>query len=173
MATTSLGIRYPVLSDTANVPRDIGYVAADVDALMVAERAAWTTYAPTLTGSTTSPTGWTATYARYRQRGKTVQVRVKLTAGAGFTAGSGNYVISLPVAAHADMVLYEPLQGLAKAQYASGQTLAPLLPIMGSTTSSVLLAYPSTGGGYLGSTGPGTAWAVGGTLSLTVTYEAA
>lgn len=35
MATTSLGIRYPVLTDTANVPRDLGYLAADVNALLV------------------------------------------------------------------------------------------------------------------------------------------
>lgn len=32
MATTTRGFRYPVLSDTANVPRDVGYLAADVEA---------------------------------------------------------------------------------------------------------------------------------------------
>jgi hypothetical protein len=31
MPTTTRGIRYPVLTDTANVPRDIGYTAADVE----------------------------------------------------------------------------------------------------------------------------------------------
>ena len=29
--TTNYALRYPVLTDTANVPRDIGYLAADVD----------------------------------------------------------------------------------------------------------------------------------------------
>jgi riboflavin transporter FmnP len=32
MAATTRGIRYPVLTDTANVPRDLGYAAADVEA---------------------------------------------------------------------------------------------------------------------------------------------
>lgn len=33
--TTKSAIRYPVLSDTANVPRDIGYATADIDGRIV------------------------------------------------------------------------------------------------------------------------------------------
>ena len=39
MPLTSLGIRYPVLTDTANVPRDAGYIASDVNGLLLAR---WT-----------------------------------------------------------------------------------------------------------------------------------
>lgn len=35
MATTSRGFRYPTSADTPNVPRDIGYLAADLDAMFI------------------------------------------------------------------------------------------------------------------------------------------
>lgn len=38
MPTTTRGVRYPVLTDTANVPRDIGYTAADVEAWLARTR---------------------------------------------------------------------------------------------------------------------------------------
>ena len=38
MAATTRGIRYPVLSDTANVPRDLGYAAADMEAWLARPR---------------------------------------------------------------------------------------------------------------------------------------
>ena len=34
MSTTGKGFRYPVYSDTPDVPRDLGYLAADVDAYL-------------------------------------------------------------------------------------------------------------------------------------------
>jgi len=38
MAATARGIRYPVLTDTANVPRDLGYLAADTEAWLARPR---------------------------------------------------------------------------------------------------------------------------------------
>ena len=38
MAATTRGIRYPVLTDTANVPRDLGYLAADTEAWLARAR---------------------------------------------------------------------------------------------------------------------------------------
>lgn len=39
MPTTSTGLRYPLLSDTPNVPRDIQYLAEDLDSNVGAMRA--------------------------------------------------------------------------------------------------------------------------------------
>ena len=59
---------------------------------------AWKTYTPTLTGSTTNPTIGNSVFdAAYTQFGKTVHVRIKLTLGSTFSAGSGAYSFSLPV----------------------------------------------------------------------------
>jgi len=38
MASTTRGIRHPVLTDTANVPRDLGYMADDVEAWLARPR---------------------------------------------------------------------------------------------------------------------------------------
>ena len=57
---------------------------------------AWTSYTPTLTASTTSPTNWTQT-GYYMQAGKLVHVKGTLTAGASMTEGTGTYRIALPV----------------------------------------------------------------------------
>jgi hypothetical protein len=62
----------------------------------------WTTYTPTLTASTTNPTlgsGSTAT-GRYTVRGDTVEAECYLAFGSGMNAGSGIYLVSLPVTAN-------------------------------------------------------------------------
>lgn len=66
--------------------RDLGRAFAD----------AWTSYTPTLTASTTSPTNWTQT-GYYMQAGKLVHVKGTLTAGGSMTKGTGTYRIALPV----------------------------------------------------------------------------
>ena len=38
MPVTTRGLRYPVLTDTANVPRDLGYLAADAEAWLARTR---------------------------------------------------------------------------------------------------------------------------------------
>jgi len=65
--------------------------------LLAAAIGGFQTYAPTLT-ATTSPTGYTAS-GRYRKVGTQVFADVLITFGAGMTAGSGGYLISLPTPA--------------------------------------------------------------------------
>lgn len=58
---------------------------------------AWAGYTPTWAGSTTSPTlGSSSVAGRYRLTGKTVDVHIAITIGAGFSAGSGGYTLTLP-----------------------------------------------------------------------------
>lgn len=65
----------------------------------IANWGAWKTYTPTITASTTSPTGWT-TSGRYVQLGKTIIGTASFTYGAG-TAASGTLRFEIPVTAQA------------------------------------------------------------------------
>lgn len=56
----------------------------------------WQAFTPSLIAETTNPTGWTVT-GRYARIGTTVHATVKAVANAGFTKGSGRYVLTLPV----------------------------------------------------------------------------
>lgn len=169
--TTSLGIRYPVLSDTANVPRDIGYTTSDIDALLVAERAAWTAYTPTLTAATTNPTmGATTVTGAWRQRGKTIQGRVKVSLGAGFVAGNGTYYISLPIAPHAGYLSLSAI-GTATAGEATG-SVRPYLAMFHSGSGKIILQNTSAYS-LLDHTGPTAAWTTTGYITVTFTYESA
>lgn len=61
----------------------------------------WSTYALSITASTTNPTQGNSTYgARYRRiNDHTVAVDIRVIVGSTFTAGSGVYMFSVPVAA--------------------------------------------------------------------------
>jgi hypothetical protein len=66
-----------------------------------ADAAAWTTYTPTWTASTTNPSLEDGTLTgRYKAIGKTVFVKIHMQAGSSTTFGSGHWKFSLPVAAH-------------------------------------------------------------------------
>jgi hypothetical protein len=60
----------------------------------------WTTYTPTLFGSTTNPViGNGSITGRYMNVGATIFGEIRIIAGtSGFTRGSGNYSVSLPTA---------------------------------------------------------------------------
>jgi hypothetical protein len=73
---------------------------AMVDAKFEEQDAAWTSYTPTWTGSTSNPTlGDGTLVGTYRVSGKTLWFRLYLAAGSTTTFGSGNYGFStnLPV----------------------------------------------------------------------------
>lgn len=178
MPTTSEGYRYPVLTDTANVPRDVGNLAADVNAGIVAVKAAWTAYTPTLTAATTAPNLGTGgkMYAAYKQVGKTVTVRFRVQFGTGFTAGSGYYILSLPVpslAVTATTGTYGGKYGaigIASAGEASGTLTAHTASLESTTT----IIFQAGNNALLDHTGPrGVAWTATGYIGGTVTYEAA
>ena len=110
MATTpNYALRYPVLTDTANVPRDLGYLAADVDTKLkqVDDKftPAWT--APTLTN------GWTnfgagTIAAGYRLRGGVVELRGTIKGGSAAVAAFTLPVGSRPSAVHLFTALADP-----------------------------------------------------------------
>lgn len=56
------------------------------------------TWTPAWTGATTSPTNFTSV-GSYRVLGPSVWVQITLTAIAGFTGGTGQYNVSLPIVA--------------------------------------------------------------------------
>jgi hypothetical protein len=61
-------------------------------------QAAWTTYTPNWTATTTNPTIGNGTLAgRYMQVGKTITFSIQITWGSTSTVGSGRWIFSLPV----------------------------------------------------------------------------
>lgn len=64
----------------------------------------WAAFTPVLTASTTNPTGYTAA-GRWCQIGKLVRYVFTVTAGGGFTPGSGTYSLSLPTDAATTLLL--------------------------------------------------------------------
>lgn len=112
MPLSAHGIRKPVLSDTANVPRDIGYAVDDIDALFTAYEAAWAAYTPTVTvaGGGFSLGNGTAV-GRYKQVGKAVTAIVTLTFGSTTAFGSGILQVAAPVTARAGAIYQGVLYG--------------------------------------------------------------
>lgn len=65
-------------------------------------QAAWTSYTPTWTGSSSNPAIGNGTLTgRWLQIGKSGFFRVVMTAGTTTTVGSGTYTFALPAAVHA------------------------------------------------------------------------
>lgn len=61
----------------------------------------WSTYSPVLFATGTNPTMGNSTVSgRYRVDGKTVHVSIYIVFGSSFSAGSGLYGVTLPVAPH-------------------------------------------------------------------------
>jgi hypothetical protein len=135
-------------------------------------QAAWTSYTPTWTASTTNPAIGNGTIAgAYTRIGKTVLFRVNITAGSTTTYGSGQYRISLPVTA-----------GSAAVQLLAGDALigGAAYDIRGRITSgaptyTALYCTPTTAGNawrFVTPTAPAT-FANGSVLTVCGSYEAA
>lgn len=126
-------------------------------------------YTPTITGSVTNPTNYTAS-GRYVQIGKLCLAMFNITAGASFTAGSGTYTISLPVSAR----VFAVTAGSARIYDAStGNAHLGVRPaLVGANTLGI--QYTATHGGSLstvGAAGPWT-WASGDIIDGFLIYEA-
>lgn len=74
------------------------YMNTEIRDALTGIQAAWTAYTPTLTGSTTNPTGQSYSGSAYIRDGKTVHCRALITLAA--TTGSGAYAIAGPVTAN-------------------------------------------------------------------------
>ena len=143
--------------------RDFGRAFAD----------AWTSYTPTLTASTTNPTNWTQT-GYYMRAGKLVICKFILTAGASFTAGSGNYRVALPVnASTTGSIEVNPSSSMI-ADVSTGYLAVPTIII--NNTSYLEWRYPATyptGASTAVSNSTPFAWGSGDIIRGALVYEAA
>jgi hypothetical protein len=118
-----------------------GNLTVDVD------QTAWQTYTPTWTATTTNPTLGNGTLTgAYKQIGKTVFVRVKLSWGSTTTGGSGDWRFSLPVtAASADGIQFPCTmldngvhwyEGTVNGTYANNTTYSAIIAKAGNQAHS-------------------------------------
>ncbi|MEV6803131.1 hypothetical protein [Streptomyces sp. NPDC051132] len=109
--------------------------------------AAWTSYTPAWTASTTNPVLSNGTMVgRYMKWGRTVLCEINLTMGSLTTFGSGNYAFGLPVQAanagtnvigHAQLLGTDRWMGQVVIS-ASGTTCAAFFPTTGNPKASFL-----------------------------------
>lgn len=140
--------------------------ASDLATVFPLNTDAWTDYTPTWTQSATISK--TINYARYTKVGRTVHVRVSMTATTSGTAANP-IVCSLPVApaiigvANIDSVGAGVVRDASVGNY-------PAVVVL-NTGSNVL--FMSTAGGFLGQTTMTAAIVSGDVLTFEATYEAA
>lgn len=169
MPTTANGLRYPASTDTPDVPRDLGNLAADVEALL--DLGAATAWTPVLTGATTNPVlgtggqaaGWYVKLGRLAVAWGTLAFG---TSGASF--GSGNWRISLPenAAARANASSF----GLITAIDSSAATHYLVAAINGQPTYTEMVAHGSAN--YVNAVQPFT-WATSDVLRFILAFETA
>jgi hypothetical protein len=139
-------------------------------------------YTPALTATVTNPTlgagTATGTYSRF---GNWVYARGRIVFGAGMTAGSGNYTISLPYAARIQTFESSTLNfgsvRLAVGGVGAATVYCPTL-LFTNGVASFTMRYPAYAGGATGNDTQVTnaapwIWASGNSLQWQVLYEAA
>jgi len=142
-------------------------VLADVETALID---AWTDYSASFSISavTTPPTKGASVYvARYKRLGKTVDYMFSVTIGAGWASGSGAYIFPLPVAARAVQ------QQVGPARVFDTGTAYRYGFLEANTSTSQSRIILDSGTDFLGSAGPGTAWATGDIIVANIRYEAA
>lgn len=138
---------------------------------------AWTTYTPALTATTTNPTLGTGSSAegRYVSAGKLIIVHYRIAFGtSGTAAGSGTYLISLPVAPSTAWTNRHIGSGMAFDS--SANAMMPLVVRVNGTASTVVMQFPATWPGGTASNVTHSnlfAWAASDEFHGTLTYEAA
>lgn len=129
---------------------------------------AWSSYTPTWTATTTSPTLGNGTIVgKYVVHGKTVHYRIVVTFGSTTSVGSGTYLFTPPVAP--SITAHQPA-GLAEAYDVSAVVVTMMFARFNNSTTQI--ACRTTAGTDLGNAVPYT-WATGDTIIISGTYEAA
>jgi hypothetical protein len=130
------------------------------------------TYTSTLTAVTTNPTLGSGGSANGRYTlfgGKFCTLRGSIVFGtSGTNAGSGQYLIALPLAASSAITGGVPFVGSGVVRCAGGLNVTTCFISSGSSN----LAMLTTGGNNVASGAPG-AWTINDYLSFTITYEIA
>lgn len=174
MATTGapLNARIPVLTDTANVPRDFSNFGTDVNSWAAGVVAAWSSYTPTLTASTTNPTSYaTSTTGEAKKIGRDVYWGVRIAQLAGMSWGSGVVWISLPYTAVATASSRVPARGAI--QKADGSTIWPITCLLSTGEAKVALAVHTTSGSAWLSAGSPWTLGVGDVIEFSGHYQSA
>lgn len=105
MGTTPLGFVYPDATDDPNIPADMQALAEGIDTY-ITSMGVFTSYTPDLSAVTTPPTMGTGSSVsgKYARIGDLVYGSAIFNFGStGVSAGSGNYLLKLPVTAAAPL----------------------------------------------------------------------
>jgi hypothetical protein len=131
--TTNLGLIKPDIGESIkeNLPTFAGWASQNEDNCDVLDslfRAESASYAPTWTATTANPTlgagGFiVGNYIRLYPRMVIGYFRL-FTGGAGFAVGTGNYLISLPVAVDPDLLTFNQSPGIGKALFQDNSAVA-------------------------------------------------
>lgn len=120
-----------------------------------------------ISATITPPTKGASVYvARYKRIGKHVDYMFSITIGAGWASGSGAYIFPLPVTARAA----NQALGVARVLDATTNYRIGFVETTTTTTCRIIL---DSGTDFLGSAGPGTAWATNDVIIAAIRYEAA
>jgi hypothetical protein len=131
--------------------------------------AAWQSWTPTLTNLTTGTTP-TTNYAKYRQIGKTIEFRIKLTLGGASISGVPRF--TLPVAAAADYVASDTISVSGQLNDATALRWNPVCQLVSVTEANISYWNSSANIASISSTAPFT-WAINDQIILHGFYEAA
>lgn len=127
---------------------------------------AWTGYSPTWTSTGTPPTmGATSVSGSYRLAGKTVDIHILATVGAGFAAGTLLYRFTLPAGVTPVRTTSHDSIGTCIVWDASASAAYPLHVMQANSTQVTCITPTPTG---MGPTVPIT-WATGDTISIHIT----
>lgn len=174
MPTTAKGLVYPSSGDHTRIWEHLQNLATSIETALdtLLPPGAWSTYTPSWGALTTNPVLGNGTIAgRYRQRGKTVEMQIKLTFGSTTTVGSGTYTFGLPVPFAASSSLLLPAR-----YFDSSTSVRSMGMSYGSSGASIVLAvHGSATNGALGGVTNSSpyAWANGDTIEVGGLYEAA
>lgn len=126
-----------------------------------------TSYSPALTATTTNPTLGNSTLAgQYVRIGDLVYFRIQLTIGSTFTAGTGVYLLSLPVASAVGANF-----AIGSGFILNSALRKPVVPSSESTTTVRMIRCSNETA--VDNTGPGAAWATGNVATISGVYLAA
>lgn len=136
-------------------------------------QAAWTSYVPTLTASTTNPTlgtGGSAT-GSYIQWGKTIIGQGRILFGSTMTAGSGTYKIALPVTANPGV---ETAVGVAYLFDSSGSTIFfSQMRFLAADSGTTARLFGATTSPYDATNALPWVWAANDAITFQFNYQAA
>jgi len=150
------------VDDSVVVPINATNLNAMVAAINAATPGAWTAYTPTWSGTLGNGT----IVSKYALIGKTVHYRIKVTWGSTTSHAAATQSFSLPVPAHAELVINMP------AGIAAGGAASSLNGIVIFLSNAAFCIMVPGGTTFWSNTIPVT-WANTNTMTLAGTYEAA